>query len=400
MNNPKIVETNRFGVKRRLLIEGWRGINHSIAMVNQHQILALLRAGEMDVYHRDLPFYMPHWNPKDNGAGFKDEDAQRIAALNDLADEDADFCFRISAPVPAPRVSRAKTLTYIVTEFGLEKSSFIAPAIAMDAYNSGEDLVVTPSRWSRDRILDFGMNEAGVRVVPHGVDHSVFFPLEQEERTVLRKNLGIDKDVIVFLNVGAPIWNKGIDLLLMAFAQVHQKTPRTRLIIKDGSQLYGIGFQSILSKFAQDHPSLVSQSLIESISVVSGNITQGQLAQLYGVCDCYVTPYRAEGFNLPALEALACGRPLIVSSGGATDDFCHGAAVSRIPSAFRRGPLGGYSAACWVEPYVPALVELMGEAVARGPIYPNLQTAAVEQSQSYSWDRVTNSLVGLYDVIF
>jgi len=400
MNDSKIPGLNRASVKCRFLIEGWRGINHSYAMVNQHQILALLRAGNMELYHRDLPFFMPHWNTQNNGAGFKDEDARRIAALSDLADEDADFCFRICAPVPAPRLSRAKTLTYIITEFGLEKSSFVTPGISMDAYTRDENLVVTASRWSRDRLLDFGLSEAGVRVIPHGVDHSVFFPLEKEERTVLRTNLGIEQDVIVFLNVGAPIWNKGIDLLLLAFARVHQKTPRTRLIIKDGSQLYGIGFQSILNQFVEDHPSLVSQSLIESISVVSGNITQGQLAQLYGICDCYVTPYRAEGFNLPALEALACGRPTIVSSGGATDDFCHGAAVSRIPSAFRRGPLGGHNAACWVEPYVPALVELMEVAVTRGPIYENLQTAAVEQTQPYSWDRVTKKLIELYGVTF
>jgi len=396
MNNSNLAGKNRSGAKYRLLIEGWRGISHSIAMVNQHQILALLRTGVMDLYHRDLPFFMTHWNTQNNGAGFKDEDTRRIAALMDLPDEDADFCFRISSPVPAPRVSRAKTLTFMVTEFGLEKNSFMAPTTLMSDYTRDGDLVVTPSRWSRDRLIDFGLDEAGVRVVPHGVDHSVFFPLEQGERTTLRENFGIGPDVIVFLNVGAPIWNKGMDLLLLAFAHVHQKTPQTRLIIKDGSQLYGIGFQSILNQFVEDHPSLVSQSLIESISVVSGNITQGQLAQLYGVCDCYVAPYRAEGFNLPALEALATGRPVIVSSGGATDDFCHGAAVSRIPSAFRRGPLGGHAAASWVEPYLPALVELMVEAVARGPIYPNLQTAAVEQTQSLSWDRVTKSLIELY----
>jgi glycosyltransferase involved in cell wall biosynthesis len=396
MSSFTIYRINKLNTKYRLLIEGWRGISHSIAMVNQHQILALLRAGVMDLSHRDLPFFMPHWNANSTGAGFKDEDARKIAALNDIGDGDVDFCYRISSPVPIPRLSRAKTLTSMVTEFGLEKSSFMAPDMPMSAYTSGENLVVTPSRWSRDRLLDFGLDEASVRVVPHGVDHSVFFPLTQEERNGLRKNLGIEQDDIVFLNVGAPIWNKGIDLLLLAFAYVHQACPKIRLIIKDGSQLYGIGFQATLTKFVTDHPLLASQALVESISVVSGNITQSQLAQLYGVCDCYVSPYRAEGFNLPTLEALACGKPIIVSSGGATDDFCHGPAVSRIPSAFRRGSLGSHASACWVEPYLPALVELMNEAVARGPIDSSLQTAAVQQAQLYSWDRVATKLIELY----
>jgi glycosyltransferase involved in cell wall biosynthesis len=49
-----------------------------------------------------------------------------------------------------------------------------------------------------------------------------------------------------------------------------------------------------------------------------------QLNVLYNVADAYVTPYRAEGFNLPALEAQACGTPVVATRGGATDDFLTG----------------------------------------------------------------------------
>ena len=42
---------------------------------------------------------------------------------------------------------------------------------------------------------------------------------------------------------------------------------------------------------------------------------------LYNACDCYLSPYIAEGFNMPVMEAAACGLPVIVSKGGATDDF-------------------------------------------------------------------------------
>jgi len=45
---------------------------------------------------------------------------------------------------------------------------------------------------------------------------------------------------------------------------------------------------------------------------------------LYNVADAYVTPYRAEGFNLPALEAQSCGTPVVATRGGATDDFLAG----------------------------------------------------------------------------
>jgi glycosyltransferase involved in cell wall biosynthesis len=44
------------------------------------------------------------------------------------------------------------------------------------------------------------------------------------------------------------------------------------------------------------------------------------MAQFYHAADAYVAPYRAEGFNLPVLEACACGTPSSAPS-GPTDDF-------------------------------------------------------------------------------
>jgi glycosyltransferase involved in cell wall biosynthesis len=45
------------------------------------------------------------------------------------------------------------------------------------------------------------------------------------------------------------------------------------------------------------------------------------MASLYRCSNVYVAPYQAEGFNLPALESIASGTPLIVPRGGSTDDF-------------------------------------------------------------------------------
>ena len=45
------------------------------------------------------------------------------------------------------------------------------------------------------------------------------------------------------------------------------------------------------------------------------------LNELYNITDCYVSPYRAEGFNLTPLEAAASGTPIIVTKGGSTDDY-------------------------------------------------------------------------------
>ena len=53
--------------------------------------------------------------------------------------------------------------------------------------------------------------------------------------------------------------------------------------------------------------------MLGSISVISTSLDQAQLRALYGMADAYVSPYRAEGFNLPVLEAMACGLPVVAT---------------------------------------------------------------------------------------
>ena len=49
---------------KTLCIEGWRGVNHSFAMVNQNQILEMLKLPGWEIYHRDAPYFLPHWKDK------------------------------------------------------------------------------------------------------------------------------------------------------------------------------------------------------------------------------------------------------------------------------------------------------------------------------------------------
>jgi glycosyltransferase involved in cell wall biosynthesis len=385
-------------LKKRLLVEGWRGVSHSFAMVNQHQLLALQRLGGISLHHRDMPFFMPHWNKLDTGAGFAPAQTAFIENLPALATEDADTVYRICAPLRSPDAGARHTLTFAVTEFGLTDRSFVDASQPLAAYTDAGNLVVTPSRWSRDRLIDRGFAEPGVRVVPHGVDHDLYRPLDASERQHNRRAIGIDDDVTVFLNVGLPAWNKGIDLLVGAFAAVHRARPRCRLILKDAQKLYGLGAEQVLRDLAAQQPGLITADVIGAISLVGGNMTLAELRLLFGVADCYVSPYRAEGFNLPVLEALACGTPVIVSSGGATDDFCDGPAVAKVPSVFKRSPVRDHPTACLVEPHLPSLVELMDQAAAAGPLHdpdalPRQQ--ARQASRRWTWDAATHELMRL-----
>ena len=52
-----------------ILIEGWRGINHSFSLVNQWQIFELLKLSNL--YFKDVPFISEKWNVNDNESGLE-----------------------------------------------------------------------------------------------------------------------------------------------------------------------------------------------------------------------------------------------------------------------------------------------------------------------------------------
>ena len=383
-----------------LLIEGWRGVNHSFALVNQCQILELLKLPGVQLFHRDLPFAMAHWNAKALDAGFSAHDSQRIAALDAPGDQVVDCVYRITSPFRSEVADARPTTTFMVTEMGLSARSF-EPGTDLGFFTRAGNSIVTPTRWSRDRLVEHGLDADRIRVIPHGVRSDTFYPLGADERAANRGNLGIAPDEVVFLNLGAALWNKGVDALLLAFARLRQRHGHVKLILKDQRGLYGVSVEQTVAQQAAQHPMLFSAETLAAIRVVPVNLNQAQLRLMYGVADCYVSPYRAEGFNLPVLEAIACGTAAVVTDGGATDDFCDADVALRVtstPGTHDRQAPGANPAevARYREPDAEALVEAM-EAFCHGPaISPAAFARGRERLvQRLTWESVTRSLYGV-----
>ena len=390
------------------LIEGWRGVNHSFALVNQCQILEFLREPGLRLFHRDLPFAMPHWNAATHGPGYAAADWARIAALQPPQGEVMDWIMRVCSPfrtghdcaeaLATPGREAPLTLSFMITEMGLSNRSFEPGAQNSEVFTRGANQIVTSTHWSRDRILEWGYAPEKVHVVSCGVNSQTFCPMADADRQRTRANLGFDSGHCVFLNLGAAMWNKGMDVLLLAFARLRQKHRHIRLVIKDQQSLYGIGMDKVLGPLRQSHPDLFTDETLASISAVTANLSQGQLRQLYAMADCYVSPYRAEGFNLPVLEAIACGTPVIVTDKGATDDFCSTAVALRIDS--RAGVLDATADRCvarYQEPSPDATVSAMdrmasGSGIRRDAAFDDARKLL---TQRLSWGNAVQQLLAL-----
>lgn len=368
-------------------------------MVNQNQLLELMRLPSWRLLHRDAPYFLPHWDRSQLLPGFTADEQARIDALQPPQEgETVDLCLRIASPVrPGPQGFARRTVTFVVTEFGLSETSFEPAGLSPQRLTSADDFVVTPSAWAKARLVDYGFQADKVCVVPHGYKTDVFSPCGAEERRDLRTRLGFAPDEVVFLNVGVSTWNKGQDLLLLAFAQLRLEGLRVRLILKDHKGLYNVGVEQFIADLAARAPQVAHAQVQAGISVISTSLNLQQLRQLYAVADGYVSPYRAEGFNLPVLEAMGCGTPVIVTGGGATDDFVPNELGVRLPSLPRRRDEMPQVRGHYLTPDLPALIESMRK-MARDPVRGSAEqeAARLELARTFNWQVVTQKLVEIF----
>ena len=105
------------------------------------------------------------------------------------------------------------------------------------------------------------------------------------------------KNKKVFLYVGRLATSKRIDLLIKIFKMKKDEYPESKLLIV-GKPTFRRYFKKLLSMADED-------------IIFTGFVSDEELPAFYAVSDVFVTASQDEGFNLPALEAQACGKPVV-----------------------------------------------------------------------------------------
>ena len=110
--------------------------------------------------------------------------------------------------------------------------------------------------------------------------------------------------------------NKNVGMMVRAIKRVRENFPNVKLVLKGNDKLYRSA--EILKASVEGLSGLVESGVVEYHGEDMSNSAVAQMMQL---SNCYLAPYKYEGFNLPVLEAMAVGLPVVVSGGGSTDDF-------------------------------------------------------------------------------
>lgn len=168
------------------------------------------------------------------------------------------------------------------------------------------DLIIASNPHERDSIqFLYGVPEERIAVVPCGVDTSLFRPLDREEA---RRQLGLPSaKLLLFVGRLEPI--KGMDLLWEAMARLRSLPglPAHLLpkLLVVGSEEDSIHWRARAEELG-----------VAPLLLFLGAQPHAQMPLFYAACDAVVIPSRYESFGIVALEAAACGQPVIATSVG------------------------------------------------------------------------------------
>jgi glycosyltransferase involved in cell wall biosynthesis len=182
--------------------------------------------------------------------------------------------------------------------------------------------IVCVSRTTADRLREVCEVEAPVVVAPHGVDHGRFRPEEQaagaDDSALRALHLDPGRPYVLFVGTIEP--RKSIPALVRAFDRVASAHPDVLLVLA-GHRGWGAGEVERALQVAESHRHRV---------VRTGYVPDDAVPALLRKAAAVAYPSQEEGYGLPALEALACGAPLVTTSGTAMAELS-GAAALLVP---------------------------------------------------------------------
>lgn len=149
----------------------------------------------------------------------------------------------------------------------------------------------------KDKAVGLGFPGERVRLFPWGVDLEQFYPAENPD---FRRRRGW-QDAFVILSLRSWEAVYGVDVVVRAFGQAAQQIPQLRLILLGNGSL-AVQIRKLILEYG-----------LEERIFLGGTVKNTDLPGFYRAADLYLSASHSDGSSVSLMEALACGRPVLVS---------------------------------------------------------------------------------------
>jgi len=231
------------------------------------------------------------------------------------------------------------------------------------------DRVICASQDEKEMLIRlYGVPDDNIELVPCGVDLEEFRPMDKAE---VRRRLGFPEEPIV-LFVGRIEPLKGIDILVRAVAQVSEDIRFCLVVV--GGDASAEAEKTELRRLARK---LGISRRVAFLDAVDHSL----LPLYYNAADVCVVPSYYESFGLVALEAMACGTPVVASR------------VGGLQGTVRDSETGFLVPWRCPEPFAERLELLLENEELRR----NLGEGARAAAEDYAWPRIAERVQAVYD---
>jgi glycosyltransferase involved in cell wall biosynthesis len=267
----------------------------------------------------------------------------------------------VAARAPVVAVIHGSAWMLDADVLDLMPREFAEPFVAgMEETLARTSVAIVPSRYTQRGLTEgYGMPEERVFVVPHGVDADVFNPARSGGRELVASALGRERPYVLFASIPS-IRQKNLTVLKEAMVGLARRGLPHALVIAGGTA--GGESPAVLEQIADDLPGLPGRV------AWLGHVGDRDLAALMTEADAFCLPSLFESFGLTALEAMACGAPVVVSNRGALPEVVGDAALLSEPEP---------------EPLEAALLRVLTDA----EVADRLRAAGRARAETMSWER-------------
>jgi D-inositol-3-phosphate glycosyltransferase len=252
-------------------------------------------------------------------------------------------------------------------------------AVELEIVRSANRLIAPTNQEVEDLAFLYGADRGCVSVIPPGVDTTVFAPVAGPE---LRQRLGVDAQEKVVLFTGRLERLKGVEILVRALAAILDgRTERdVRLIVLGADSSNGVleaGFHG--AERARLAALAVEVGVDDRVDFL-GTVNHEDLPAFYSLADVCAVPSYSESFGLVAVEAAACGTPVVASRIGGLRQL--------VLDGITGYTIVGHEPLAWAD----AIRRVIDDPNARAV----MGSAARRLAQSYSWESSADALLTAY----